>query len=99
MSKGKLRPAAQRPKPWWSKRRNRNNVWLGLLGVLGVAAAALFVWFATVGGTHTGGGQPIVAGAQVQAFELPDVVSGGTFSLGDYLGKKDIVLVSYMGFF
>jgi peroxiredoxin len=38
-------------------------------------------------------------GQQVNTFELPDVVSGETFSLADYLGKRDIVLVSYMGFF
>lgn len=96
MSRAKSRPTAQRPKPWWSKRHNRNRIWLGLFGTLVVAAVALFVWFAT-----QGMGSPKVpeAGQPVQAFELPDVVSGKTFALADYLGKKDIVVVSYMGFF
>lgn len=33
----------QQPKPWWSERRNRNKVWLGLLGVGVVLVVALFV--------------------------------------------------------
>jgi Peroxiredoxin len=42
---------------------------------------------------------PIPSGGQVNSFELPDVVSGRQVSLADDLGKRDIVLVSYMGFF
>lgn len=99
MSKAKSRKAAQRPKSWWSKRRNRNRVWLGLFGTLGVAAIALFVWFAMQGGNQMGGEGSIPIGEQVEAFELPDAVSGETFSLADYLGKQDIVIVGYMGFF
>jgi hypothetical protein len=38
-------------------------------------------------------------GEQVASFQLPDVVSGRDFQLSEYLGKKDIVIVSYMGFF
>lgn len=101
----KSRPDAQRPKPWWSKRHNRNQVWLGLVGALSVVAVGLFVWFATQGGSHSGtdfilgGDKAIPIGEQVEAFELPDVVSGESFSLADYLGKQDIALVSYMGFF
>lgn len=96
MSKAKSRRAAQKSKPWWSKRRNRNKVWLGLFGALAIAVVALFVWFATQGSMGTPEAR---TGQQVEAFELPDVVSGETFSLTDYLGKRDIVLVSYMGFF
>ena len=69
---------------------------MGLLGTLVIAAGALFVWFATQG---AGNPKAPEAGQPVQAFELPDVVSGKTFALADYLGKKDIVMVSYMGFF
>ncbi len=41
----------------------------------------------------------IPKGQQVQAFQLPDVVSGRQVTLADYLGKQDVVIVSYMGFF
>lgn len=98
MSKATSQPAAQRPKPWWSERRNRNRIWLGLFGPLAVAAVGLFIWFSTQGGNQMSG-EPIPVGEQVEAFELPDVVSGDTFSLADYLGKQDIVIVGYMGFF
>lgn len=92
------RPSSGRPakkgKTWWRYARNRNRVWLGLFVALVGVAVAGFVWIAAQGG----GGEPAV-GEQVEAFELPEVVSGETFSLSDYLGKKDIVVVSYMGFF
>jgi hypothetical protein len=96
LSKAKRQRAAATSKPWWSKRRNRNRVWLGLFGTLVIAVVALFVWFATQGSMGT---PEAKTGQQVEAFALPDVVSGETFSLADYLGKQDIVLVSYMGFF
>ena len=67
-----------------------------MFGILAVVAIASFVWFPFQGGSSPT--EPAV-GQQVEAFELPDVVSGQTFSLADYLGKKDVVLVSYMGFF
>ena len=95
MSKEKSRPAAQRAKPWWSKRKNRNRVWMSLLISLVFVAVGLFAWLATQG---SGGMNEPSVGQGVNAFELPDVVSGQTFSLADYLGKRDIVLVSYMGF-
>src|SRR6266542_3812187 len=40
-----------------------------------------------------------IAGEQIQPFQLPDLASGRNFSLTDYLGKQDIALVSYMGWF
>lgn len=72
---------------------------MGSFGTLVVAAIALFVWFAMQGGNQMGGEGSIPIGEQVEAFELPDVASGDTFSLGDHLGKQDIVIVGYMGFF
>ncbi len=96
MDKAKSETAEQKTKPWWRYRRNRNKVWLGLFGALGAAAVALFIWFATQGASSPKAPE---AGKQVQAFQLPEVVSGTTFSLADSLGKKDIVIVSYMGFF
>ena len=96
MSNAKSKPAAQRAKPWWRKRRNRNRVWAGMLVSLVVVLAGLFAWLATQG---SGGMNEPSVGQQVNAFELPDVASGQTFSLADHLGKKDVVLVSYMGFF
>lgn len=41
----------------------------------------------------------VSAGEPVMSFELPDVASDQTFSLADYLGRKEIVIVSYMGWF
>jgi peroxiredoxin len=86
-------------KPWWRHPRNRNKVWLGLLGGIAILAVAAFLWLAT-SGDHQGGSEgPIPVGQQVQPFELPDIVSGQTVSLDDYLGKEEIVVVGYMGFF
>jgi uncharacterized protein YfaA (DUF2138 family) len=94
VSNSKERTASN--KPWWAYRRNRNKVWLGLIVSLVGVAIVTFVWFATQG---TSSPKAPEAGRAVQAFQLPDVVSGKTFSLADYLGRKDIVVVSYMGFF
>ncbi len=69
---------------------------MGLLVSLVFVAVAGSAWLATRG---SGGMNEPSVGQQVNAFELPDVASGKTFSLADYLGKGDIVLVSYMGFF
>ncbi len=96
MDKAKSQTVEQKTKPWWRYRRNRNKVWLGSAVSLAAVAIGAFVWFATQG---MGNSKAPEAGQPVQAFELPDVVSGKTFSLADYLGKKDIVIVSYMGFF
>ena len=38
---GKLRNSRQQTKPWWSQRRNRNKIWLALLGAGLVAVIAL----------------------------------------------------------
>jgi peroxiredoxin len=69
---------------------------MGLLISLVVVAVGGSVWLAT---RSSGGMNEPSIGKQVNAFELPDVASGETFSLADDLGKRDIALVSYMGFF
>ncbi len=96
MRKAKSQRAGQKTKPWWRYRRNRNKVWLGLIASLAAVAIGAFVWFAIQSMSSPKAPE---AARPVQAFALPDVVSGKTFSLADYLGKKDIVVVSYMGFF
>lgn len=67
---------------------------LAVIGVIG-----LVVGVACGGGSASPTEAPIPSGDQVKAFELPDVVSGRQVSLDDDLGKRDIVLVGYMGFF
>jgi flagellar basal body-associated protein FliL len=87
MSTAKPPKGEKKAKPW---------VWMGLLAFLAVAAIAVVVSFAM---QRSGERQEPEVGHQVQPFQLPDVISGITFSLDDYLGKEDVVLVSYMGFF
>jgi len=96
LSEAKSRRGKKKSKPWWAYRRNRNRLWLGLLAVLAVVAIAGFFWLRS-----QDMGSPVEPqiGQQVNAFELPDVISGQTFSSADYLGQKEIVVVSYMGFF
>ena len=96
MSKAKSRTAVQKSRPWWGYARNRNKVWLGLLGILAVVAIAGFFWLRS---QDMGSLLEPEVGQETQAFELPDVVSGQAWSLSDYVGKKDIVIVSYMGWF
>lgn len=84
-------------KSWWAYRKNRNRIWLSLVAI-GAVAIVVFVWTSrSSGGVMTGGGIPV--GKQVQAVQLEDSRSGQMFDLGQYLGKKDIVLVAYMGEF
>lgn len=96
MSEGQPKKLPQKAKPWWRYARNRNKVWLGLLGVLLVAIIGGVFWLRS---QDMGSSPEPQRGQQVQAFQLPDVVSGQTFSLADYLGKKEIAIVSYMGWY
>ena len=93
MSKAKAQGKA---KPWWAYSRIRNRVWLGLLGLLAVAVIAGFFWLRS---QDMGSPEEPEMGTSVESFALPNVVSGQTWSLNDYLGAKDIVIVSYMGWF
>jgi Peroxiredoxin len=78
--------------------RSKRTLFRGLaLAVVGVAG--IVVGVAWLRGSANTMEAPIPSGGQVNSFELPDVVSGRQVSLADDLGKRDIVLVSYMGFF
>ncbi len=79
-------------KSWWSHRRNRTKVWWGLL-IAGAALVAVFLW------TNRGSDGSVPVGHNVEAVKLEDSRTGQMFDLGQYLGKKDIVLVGYMGDF
>lgn len=100
MSKTKSQKHAARS--WWRYSRNRNKVWFPLLAVLAIASISGLAWLASQGkngGSGATGEEPIPMGQQVQAFQLPDVVSGRQVSLADYIGKQGVVIVGYMGFF
>ncbi len=78
--------------------RSKRTLLRGLaMAVIG--AVAIFVGVACRGGSASPTEAPIPSGHQVTSFELPDVVSGRQVSLSNDLGKRDIVLVGYMGFF
>lgn len=90
--------AQQRSKPWWARRRNRSKVGLAVLGAGLVGIVALVVWMRAPGtGVMSEGEVPI--GRQVEAVQLEDSRTGEMFDLGQYLGKRDIVVVAYMGDF
>jgi peroxiredoxin len=77
--------------------RSKRTLFRGL--ALAVIGAAVLAIGAACSGGASSSEAPIPSGRQVQSFELPDVVSGRQVSLADDLGKRDIVLVGYMGFF
>ncbi len=87
----------QKTKDWWRSSRNWDRIALSLLGVFAVAAITVFIWLAVQGGQVDE--PPVARGQPIEPFTLPDVVSGKSVSLADYLGKQDVVLVGYMGFF
>ena len=96
MSKPKSKKR-QGSKQWWRSSKNRNKVWFPLFAVLAVVAIGGSIWLAVQGGQ--GGAKPITPGQSVEAFTLPDIVSGRNVSMADYLGKQPVVVVGYMGFF
>lgn len=77
-------------------RRSSRKVLLLAVVALALAASVGVGWLLTKGAMD----EPRVAnGEPVSPFQLPDLVSGRTYSLGEYLGKQEIVVVSYMGWF
>lgn len=90
-----------RPRHWWARRRNRMNIWTGVLLVVLIGAVGVF-WASTRRSSSSlspsaAGAVPV--GQKVDPVKLEDSRTGGTFDLGEYVGKKDIVLVAYMGDF
>lgn len=92
---------APRPKQWWRDRRNRMRVWTALLAIVLIGSIAAF-WRSSQGSLSTAGTMTAAAvpvGQKVDSIKLEDSRTGAMFDLGDYLGKRDIVLVAYMGDF
>lgn len=90
--------------PWWSSRRNRIRVWGVVLAAV-VAVVGGLLWLLVSGSNgvdsdnvmEEDGGVPM--GATVQAVKLEDSRTGQMFDLGEYIGKRDTVIVAYMGEF
>lgn len=98
MSKVQAQRAGAKTKHWWAYRKNRNKVWLGLVAI-GTLVVIAFFWTLSrgAGGVMTEGDIPV--GKQVQAVQLEDSRTGEMFDLGQLLGKRDILIVAYMGEF
>lgn len=77
----------------------RGRILGGLLVVLVAGAVAGLAWLVVQRPDEKEGGGAIPASKAVEPFSLPDARTGKMFSLGDYLGTQDIVIVSYMGRF
>lgn len=82
---------------WWQSRRGRRRLFVALAIMGAFVLVAGFVWLNGRGGGMSGGGVPI--GARVQAPSLEDSRTGKMFDLSQDIGKKDVVVVSYMGDF
>lgn len=81
------------------RRPRRTAFWLVLLGV-GVVALAAVLWSivrGAGGGIMDEGGVPL--GQRVEAVQLEDSRTGQMFDLGQFVGKRDTVVVAYMGEF
>ncbi len=83
-------------KSWWRSRRNK--MWLGLVAIGAIALVVGWFWLNNRGmSVQTEASVPV--GKQVNAVKLEDSRTGQMLDLGQYVGKKDIVLVGYMGEF
>ncbi len=79
------RVSSRLPVPWWL---------LAVSAVIVVAIVA-FVFLNRGGSSNNAAGGTV--GAQAGDFSLP-TVGGGTFSLADYLGKKNVLLYFNEGY-
>lgn len=101
------RGTAPRASLFWGRRLKRE--WLGVASLVLVLVVSVggFIWIqsrssgdeAAGGMSGMGGNSSVPIGQKVQSVKLEDSRTGAMFDLGEYLGKKDIVLVSYMGYF
>ena len=76
------------------QRQNARLLRLGLVVVLLVLLGGL-LWLRSRSASTSVEERPLLIAQQ----PLPEAVSGRSFMLADYLGKQDVVVVSYMGFF
>jgi len=75
----------------------RNVAWLATIALIAAAMAGV-VWLRVVTGQRAGD-KTVSLGEPLRSFQLPDLVHNRTFSLADDLGKREVVIVSYMGWF
>ncbi|MBF6600027.1 MAG: redoxin family protein [Dehalococcoidia bacterium] len=96
---------AERGQPASPRRGRRHRRRLALAGALvAIAAVAVgIIWYGNRPGGVAPGGMaadtPIQMGKQVQPVSLEDSRSGQMFDLSQDLGKRDVVVVAYMGDF
>ena len=88
----------QASKSWWSDRRNRIRLWVALLAG-GVVAVGVLFWITSQSSSGITNEDTVPVGKQVDAVKLEDSRTGQTFDLGQYVGKRDTVIVAYMGEF
>ena len=97
MTKAKTASARESRRPRWRSSVVRSGAnWL-LFSVMVAAFVAGAVYLTR--GTSNAPEEAASVGEQVAPFELPDVVTGRSVPLAGYLGKQEIVIVSYMGWF
>lgn len=106
-SRRSKKAAAQPPSLSWRSHLKRERFWIASFVLVLLVSTGGFVWIqsqrtgndaaGSAGGM--GGDSSVPIGQKVQPVKLEDSRSGATFDLGEYLGKKDVVVVSYMGYF
>lgn len=99
---GNMRPDRRRRAQARGGWRATLDTWGGPPVVAGSALVVLLVvaamtWSELRGGP--GARDEIPVGEQIEAFTLPDVVTGQPYEVGSAHGERPIVVVSYMGFF
>ncbi len=98
-TRGKTKASNWRPAHTAAPRRAPSRVplpwWLLAGGAVVVLAIVAFVFLNRGGSSNNLAGGAV--GAQAADFSLP-TVGGGTFSLADYLGKKNVLLYFNEGY-
>lgn len=92
----RARKRSKGDRPWWRGSTARLGAsWLLFSLVITVSIGGVVYLTRESNGPE----KAATAGEQVKPFELPDAVTGRNVSLAGYLGKQEIVIVSYMGWF
>ena len=98
MSKGTAhRRAPESAPPWWAQHNLRGTANWFLFGLVIGAVIAGVVYFSDRASDAPE--EAAAIGEPVKPFELPNVATGGNVALADYVGKQEVVIVSYMGWF